>query len=533
MHSSRSTNLRFQTRRSTRRQQRKKLSRKSRKSRKSTQSNELENTHKKINNNNLSNSDNIELNLQELETEKQKKETEISEIQHQINELKTQHRQLATIIRKSQQHPQYNNINDNSNDYNNPYQILKSKIEKIQSTIEELGSKATSLRILLRGRNLERTMKESKKTQKIKEEEKKKLFISKIKKDIKLIQYDSKFNINEWKAIPNSGQHNCGIFIQEGNNNTIVKCENNNGSLIIYEEIKKLSMEYKIIPEIYRYTFELFKTDKFKRNNDEYQVKYYYEMERFNLDTTQLLFEDLLKKCITEYCNENSINFSENDKQKLYNIFHLLLPKTQGGVNINILLNNSEESQEESQELLYELLKEYIPLNFNEEDYNNIIKYYLNKMLDLGKGIIEQIVLLQYYCFNFNITLNDLKFDNFGVIFKDTNELYFGNTLKSNEYYGKYFFVYALDYESAVSINKEPLSEAEKKTHINTIINLRRWARYGQYQVQIVSTKLNKQLLESLLKTGDSKNEQYNNFISIISNKEKNLYQYENTKLTH
>jgi hypothetical protein len=69
---------------------------------------------------------------------------------------------------------------------------------------------------------------------------------------------------------------------------------------------------------------------------------------------------------------------------------------------------------------------------------------------------------------------------------------------KVGVYYGKYFFVYALDYESAVSINKESLSEAEKKTHINTIINLRRWSRYGQYQVQIVSTKLNKQLFKYL-----------------------------------
>lgn len=512
MHSKRSTNHRFRTsrstRRSTKRETLKNLTR---------QSTQLKKTRNNGNNdNNLSNLANIELNSQELETENKKIEHKITEILHKINETKKQTAKLIKISETS-----YNN--NNNNDYNNPYsnpQTLKTTIEKLQSTIENLGREATYLRILLRGRNLERKMKESKKTQKIAEEEKKKLFISKIKKDIKLIKYVSEFDFSEngWKAIHNSGQHNCGIFIQEGNNNTIVKCEESNTSLVKYEKIKTLNME-KIIPDIYKYTFELFKTDKLKRYNDEYQVKYYYEMERFKFDTTQLLYEDLLKKSITEYCNEKSINLSEDDKQKVYNIFHLLLPKTQGGINIYILRENSKKSIE----LLYELLKEYIPLNFNEDDYNNIIKYYLNKMLDLGHRIIEQIVLLQNYCFNFNIKLNDLKFDNFGVIFKDTNDLYFGNTLKSNEYYGKYFFVYALDYESAVSINEENLPEEEKTKHIETIKNLLRWSRYGQYQVKIVSTKLNKELLESLLQPEDSNNTEYKKFISIISDKDENI----------
>ena len=498
MHSNRSTNRRFQTRRSTRR------STKREKSKNLTrQSTQLQKTHNNGNNdNNLSNLANIELNSQELETEKNKIEHKITDILHEIKETKKKKAELIKISKTP-----YNNNNDYNNPYNNP-QILKTTIETLQSTIENLGSEATSLRVLLRRRNLERKMKESKKTQKIAEEEKKKLFISKIKKDIKLIEYVSEFDFSEngWKAIHNSGQHNCGIFIQEGNNNTIVKCEENNRSLVTYEKIKTLNME-KIIPDIYKYTFKLFKTDK-------YQVKYYYEMERFKFDITQLLYEDLLKKSITEYCNENSINLSEDDKQKVYNIFHLLLPKTQGVINIYILRENSEKSIE----LLYKLLEEYIPLNFNKDDYNNIINYYLNKMLDLGHRIIEQIVLLQNYCFDFNIKLNDLKFDNFGVIFKDRNDLYFGNTLKSNEYYEKYFFVYALDYESAVSINKENLPEEEKTKHVETIKDLLKWTRYGQYQVKKVSTKLNKELLESLLKPEDSNNTEYKKFISIISN---------------
>lgn len=342
-----------------------------------------------------------------------------------------------------------------------------------------------------------------------KQKENNKLKRLKLKKDIlaklKHILYDPTFNIEEWRQIPNSGQNNCGIFIQDADDTKIVKCENSDATLLKYNALCNLKLTHKIMPDIYRYTF---------KTNDYVNVTYYFEMERLALDITQLLFENLLKRCIDEYNIQYNINLSEDDKLKIYKLFHILLPKTTNVfVNIYLLKTHSEESKK----LLYELLHEFIPLNFNKKIYNDIIDYYIKKLIKVEFQIFEQILLLQIYCFKYNIIFTDLKLDNFGILFKDTNDLYLDETvpLKNNKYYEKYFFVYVLDIESGI-IQDSTLKYTKIKS-------LQHWSKYGQYKFTKISIKLNYDIILSLLDPDDKTNEQYLNFISIICDQEEEI----------
>jgi hypothetical protein len=324
--------------------------------------------------------------------------------------------------------------------------------------------------------------------------------LDKIKSEID-IPFDESLNFENWKLIANSGQHNCGIFINEINNKVIMKCESSYESLVLYTNLLKKQIPLKCFPEIYRYNI-------IKVANNKYN--YYYEMERFNSDATQLLFEILLKKYIEEYNQENSTNINIDT---FYGLFHIVLGNNIKNLNIQNIVNyqynydyienkDKNKYKDDAIETINNIYKTFVPLGFNFETYKDLISQYKIRLLNLLQAIIFQITILQNYLYDFNIILLDLKCDNFGIIFKDNNEQYFGKILDNNKFYESYFFVYILDYES--SISKYNMDEYIKNAeyidkHNKHINNIYSWNFYGQYNLNSLIKVIPKKILVNII----------------------------------
>jgi len=337
------------------------------------------------------------------------------------------------------------------------------------------------------------------------------------------ITLDSLLNPDDWKLITNSGQHNCGIFIKENNNKVIMKCENSKKSLVIYSDLLKKHIPFKFIPDIYRYNFKLDEKGKYN---------YYYEMERFNCDVTQLLFEILPKKNIEEYNHENSQNINID---KFYNLFKIIIKNSNPDQDIQSIIvyqnyypwpefSATADSKISAAKSIINIKERFCPLEFNFEIYKDLMSKYLSKLLSLLNAILSQIVILQNNLYEYNIRLSDLKFDNFGIIFKESNESYFGIELENNKFYDSYFFVYALDFESSVSImqtDEEKTAEektAENKEYIKIIENISRWNFYGGYKLNKSINQINsKDILNSIISDKDKEDKDMDTLTNILS----------------
>ena len=104
------------------------------------------------------------------------------------------------------------------------------------------------------------------------------------------------------------------------------------------------------------------------------------------------------------------------------------------------------------------------------------------------------------------------------MLFRSDNQRYNGIELKHNEYFGQYFFIYSLDYESSISIITNLSDYEEQKTkQMNNITNLSSWFKYGQYNIKTMSNKyrITSDFLEKLVEPAKM-NPDVNELINII-----------------
>jgi hypothetical protein len=132
-----------------------------------------------------------------------------------------------------------------------------------------------------------------------------------------------KFNYNEWKSINNSGQQNCGIFINEKYPDYIVKCTTN-----INMNNIKIANKSKLFPKIInilkrtqkKTTTTRTKIDKTEimvdRNEEE---KYYTTMQKFDGDITSIYFDLFPKTVLNSMINKGEIN--KEQEKSLFDLF--------------------------------------------------------------------------------------------------------------------------------------------------------------------------------------------------------------------
>jgi hypothetical protein len=311
-------------------------------------------------------------------------------------------------------------------------------------------------------------------------------YLSLLKKKFKVLQMDNDNFLNNYRKIPNSGQQNCGIYLSD-DDTKIIKCENHELSVEIQEhlyQIIKSYPNYKIFPQIYNiYNFQR-----------ERERETYTEMEKFQGDLTQFLYEILPKKVLSKMTN-----LTEDDRDFYYRLFNLSIPNKISG---NNLYRISDEKHNEMLIYLYYYPAEVDTVvniiaerkrNNNNEDYlykdikvnmttdyirelellNNTIRFFKNPiflddnfirkyedfikkyetdynslLLTIEQQVYRIILLLN----NIGLTFRDYKLDNFAFTYGNTNN-HLGIKW-SNNYLGDnlYLNISLLDWGSGLSI---------------------------------------------------------------------------------
>jgi hypothetical protein len=272
--------------------------------------------------------------------------------------------------------------------------------------------------------------------------------------------------LSNWKLIPNSGQHNCGLYINSTKDRVLV-CRNKEMDLNLLEYYKNIREGKSLINSEYKITNdEIIPTLYFINKISD---KYYYESKKLDGDITQMLF-DIIPNLLSQQNKYNDYSkeiikifrfksMSYFNIQKNKETIHKELKEINDripdiDIKIYTKLQEKIESRKKTYGDNYERIekKEQIensPKNFIElyksfiDHLANIIRFrVLPKLLYEIYKLLEKIIKIGY-------TYEDYKFDNFGYLYNE-------NTKK--------FDYYILDIESG-------LFKIENKYEIESLLN--------------------------------------------------------------
>ena len=271
--------------------------------------------------------------------------------------------------------------------------------------------------------------------------------------DNSIIYKNNNSFLKNYTKIINSGQQNCGIYLSN-DKKRIIKCDSvyNKKLQITLDKINSTYPNYKIFPNIY--------------NIYEYNNNVYTEMEKFEGDLTQYLYEILPKNILL-----NMPNLIDAEKDFYYKLFNSCIPKT--------FNNNDEYSLDISDyDKLNELLMNPYFANYKVfiKKYEEFIKIYMEQFNNIFTTIQQQIYRLILLLINIGLNYIDYKLDNFAFNYSDTNE-HLGIQWSNNKLInGKYLNVSILDWDSGL-----------RNYDFNIILpKFNTFIKYGQYYINLL-----------------------------------------------
>lgn len=216
--------------------------------------------------------------------------------------------------------------------------------------------------------------------------------------------------ISGWKKIPNLGQQNCGIFINNNEPDKIMKCED--GKRDNLTKINSINEQFQLFPKIY------------KQYYTDVSDKTYTIMQKFDGDLTNYLMhfvpQEILKKP----------QFKSHAEQ-IYAIYDFMMPKTSKNT-----IESSIPPVVENSDVTIEL-------------YDKFINELTNELNVILPEINKQIAMIELVLYNLGYEYVDDKFDNFGYILSD-NVIEHLAVWKANKFFNKYVYVYVIDWDSGL-----------------------------------------------------------------------------------
>ncbi len=317
------------------------------------------------------------------------------------------------------------------------------------------------------------------------------------------IEHSDNSFLNGYKQIVQYGQNNCGIF-ESKDKTKIIKCEKYQPSPIIISTVKSIKEEYpefKIFPEIY--------------NIHRFEGKIYIEMEKFDGDLTQLLYEILPKYILENMVKEDKI--TQDKINKYYELFQMMITKTNNELpqiycdnpiilylikNISFLpevmciakenwktyvKNNYRDveykkfnglevgknvSDIENQIKTYKKLERFFSDDIiKHELYFEFIEEYKKQFGQIFESCKKQVLRLELLLLKFGLTYTDMTLDNYAYRLSETNISHLDKMWNSNSIFGdKYLFVSILDWDGLENWGNE-----------RAVISLANNFRFGKY----------------------------------------------------
>jgi sRNA-binding regulator protein Hfq len=264
--------------------------------------------------------------------------------------------------------------------------------------------------------------------------------------------------MTNWKQILNSGQRNCGIYIDKINPNIIIKCNYKNTKI---KEVVEINSKIQLFPKIYNEC-----TDD---NNYEYVV-----MQKLDGDLTSIFF-DLLPRLVIP-----QLNVDMQTKLQIYELFLLKIRKSRNHTKISMtnfeqLMNNIDKNS-----------------NFTVSIYDEFITNLIAQWNILFPVVTKEIIRLCYELSKLSYVFHDFKLDNFG--YKLESKL-IDNDFRNKDIiklFEKYFYIYFLDWDSGLFLISEAndLKNYYKKLTMYYNSGFSSLSAYGQFNITVINSSI-------------------------------------------
>ena len=323
--------------------------------------------------------------------------------------------------------------------------------------------------------------------------------------------------LEEWTKIENSGQHNCGIFISDIYPKYILKCESSNELGTIHEVIN-INNKIQLFPKIIDFTT--------------IENSTYCTMQKLDGDITNIYFNLFPKIALKNIIDNELIN--EKQKETLFDLFLGKCNYTmQNSKDLSIFLNKIIFDCLIDPEI-YDLYIQYLESNpqvinknsnftIKGNEYNNIYNFnidmtiesfndsknildkikkfsdislelydkFMNELIKLWESyheiIIKEIIKIKLVLLKLGYCYEDNKYDNFGYILSNIPIDDF-RRFKAPRIFGKYLYVYFLDWESGFSKISNGNEEYTLKKIINDVNeSFKYYSANGQYYISPIN----------------------------------------------
>lgn len=289
--------------------------------------------------------------------------------------------------------------------------------------------------------------------------------------------------LNEFEKISQHGQNNCGIFVSNDKTRLIkCNCGMRNGIENKLVKIKESYPEFEIFPEIY--------------NIHKFNNKIYTEMDKFDGDLTNLLYEILPRHILKNKVKDGKITYDELNKY--YELFQMFIDKTYDDkLNpiycskpiISYLIKNrdalpkiiniSEENykiyrKNGNKEIGFKKFNDIQVGIFGSFDkqmktYDKLVKFFSDGIIKytiyfefieeykkqfsaIFEGIKKQILRLQLLLYKIGLKYDDMNLDNFAYRLSELNHPHLGMIWSNNIFLNdKYLFISILDWDSGLN----------------------------------------------------------------------------------
>ena len=347
-----------------------------------------------------------------------------------------------------------------------------------------------------------------------------------------------------WTRVANPGQTNCGIFIED---NRLIKCTTSADEV---EEANDFQLRYghlRVFPEVYGTYRGLEILNKYPDfvAFDVGDNKYFIEMQKLDYDVTVFLFEVLAERLLSDHSNRDII----------LKVYHEMMPRTElhpdyqvrlkirdykyladpdgrianvieqarvhgksftteDGEYVNlrnisdfdVWANKFAQGKRQSVDFLTNFFQLLSDRNFNVEEYYDFISRLEVEIQMYWNMLREQIYMIQVILSRIGKTYRDLKFDNFGIELRDTNDEHLGR-IWSHQYNGKYMYVYMLDIAGLGEYD-----DVHRERIVKYGNEFDSWSKYGQMKGNMVGYPL-------IRKPSDFSNLLPDNIIQLLSSR--------------
>lgn len=212
----------------------------------------------------------------------------------------------------------------------------------------------------------------------------------------------------------------------------------------------------------------------------------YVEMDRMDDDLTNLLFHRLSRKIldgdvldgnITQIESDQLMNLYENmingfiDYPSIRIMYHELndemLPLVTDNIALESLLNDEDFDKKKSEygftpyhtkenvrsiiDNLVQIRTRFGTYTVTEAMYQTFMNKFKSALELMIPEVIKQMTMIEIILSNNKYAYLDIKYDNFGYVLEDKKRTHFGIDWNGNMFDNRYFYVYALDWESGLS----------------------------------------------------------------------------------